>query len=122
MTSSVTIAPPNSIVVIAEDLATTAFPERFERGQGFASTPSCIGIACYPDMDGTTNITLGPPPNVNGRPAFAGFLETPHHRVAVWTIEWLKLLEARVPASRTRIRIWTNHPTCPSEVFIGIGE
>jgi hypothetical protein len=32
------------------------------------------------------------------------------------------VLETSVPTSRTKIRIWTNHPTEPNEVFIGVGE
>jgi hypothetical protein len=121
MTSTITIAPPNSLIAIAE-ARTRACPERFEPGQGIASTASCIAVGCYPEQDGETSITLGPAPKANNHPAFAGFLDTPNHRVAVWTIEWKKLLEAKVPTSRTKIRIWTNHPTDPTEVFIGIGE
>lgn len=121
MTSTVRIAPPNSLVLIAEDPATASL-KMFERGQGIVSTPSCIEVACFAEMDGQTNITLGPPPRVTSPPVFAGVLETPNLHVAVWTIDWQKLLGARVPTRRTQIRIWANHPTEPDEVFIGIGE
>jgi hypothetical protein len=81
-------------------------------------------VGCLVDADGDTTITLGPSPAVPGdcRLAFAGFLDTPHHRVAVWTVEWEKLLEASVPTTRTKIQIWTNHVTEPDEVYIKVGE
>jgi hypothetical protein len=75
-------------------------------------------------MDGETRITIGPPAKVKGTsgPLFDGFLDTQHNKVAVWTIEWRKLLEAAVPTSRTRIRIWTNRPLEPDKVHIGLDE
>ncbi len=121
MTSSIRIAPPNSIVVITGG-RTRSLPNSFEPGQGFAATPASVAIGCFTEVDGETNIALGPPPQTSSRPAFTGSIETPHGYVAVWTVEWKKLLEMRVPTARTKIRIWTNHPTEPNEVFIGIGE
>jgi hypothetical protein len=32
------------------------------------------------------------------------------------------VLEAKVSATRTRLRIWTNHPSEPDDVYIGVGE
>ena len=49
-------------------------------------------------------------------------LDTPRRKVAVWTVEWKKLLETRVPTTRTRIRVWINHPTEPDDVYVGVGE
>jgi hypothetical protein len=73
-------------------------------------------------LDGETKITLGPPPKTKDRPAFDGFLDTPRRKVGVWTVEWEKLLETSVPTTRTRIRVWTNHPTEPDDVHVGVGE
>ncbi len=73
-------------------------------------------------LDGETKVTLGHPRRNNGRPAFDGYLDTPHRQVAVWTVEWVKLLETSVPTARTQIRIWTNHPTEPDDIYIGVGE
>lgn len=74
-------------------------------------------------MDGETEITMGPASQVDPgvSPAFDGVLETPNHIVVVWTIEWQKLLHAGVPTSRTRVRVWRNHPREPNEVIIGLG-
>jgi hypothetical protein len=72
-------------------------------------------------QDGETEVVLGRPLNTKRRPAFDGFLETPGRKVVVWTNEWDKVLETSVPTARTRIRIWTNHPTEPDDVHIGVG-
>jgi hypothetical protein len=73
-------------------------------------------------QDGETKITLGQALETKDRPALDGFLDTPRLTVAVWTVEWQRLLEMKVPTTRTRIRIWTNHPTEPNEVYVGAGE
>ena len=73
-------------------------------------------------LDGETKVTLGYPRRNDGRPAFDGYLDTPHRTVAVWTVEWVKLLETNVPTTRTRIRVWTNHPIEPADIYVGVGE
>lgn len=123
MTNSVRFAPPNSIIFISgsEDAELPPSDERWEGG--FASTPSCIIVTCYPAPDGKTEITLeqSPASTTKTRPAFAGYLDTPTHRVIVWTFEWTKVLELKVPTNRSRVRIWTNHPNQPNEVRIAVG-
>jgi hypothetical protein len=121
MIQSISIAPANSIVGIA-DGPTADVPQGFDPGKGVAATLSCITVICLPEVDGPTKISLGPSSKAGSNPEFSGFLDTPNHMGAVWTVEWQKLLEARVPTSRTKIRIWTNHPTEPDEVFIGLGD
>lgn len=121
MICSIAFRPPNSLVLIAASME-TAEPKMFEPGKRIAATPTCIVVGCFTDVDGETNITLGPSAKASSPPAFEGLLETPNREVAVWTIEWQKLIAAKVPGGRTKIRIWTNHPTEPDEVYIGIGE
>jgi hypothetical protein len=74
-------------------------------------------------MDGETKITLGEVRHVNPGidPAFDDMLETPDRAVVVSTVERVTLIQALVPTARTRVRIWTNHPTEPDEVIIGLG-
>ena len=120
MTNAITIAPPNSLVLVTEAPTTTS-PSTMG-GSSIASTRSCIAVSCLMFQDGETRITLGQPLKTDDRPAFDGFLDTPHRKIAVWTVEWEKLLETRVPTIRTKIRIWTNHRTEPDDVYIGVGE
>jgi hypothetical protein len=118
---SIAVAPLNSLVLVAE-APTTNCPASFDHGKGIVSTPSCIAVVCFPEPDGPTKISLGPSLETGSKPEFSGFLDTPNHKVAVWTVEWQKLLEVRVPTDRTKIRIWRNHPRWPTEVFVGIGD
>jgi hypothetical protein len=73
-------------------------------------------------MDGQTEIIMGATPEIDPgyRPGFDGLLETPNFVVCVWTIEWEKVLEARVPATSTRVRVWGNHPTEPDRIMVGL--
>jgi hypothetical protein len=121
MNENARIAPPYSVLLIAEaptDKGTTDLAP----GSRIGATPFCIAFGCLMYQDGETEVTLGRPLNTNRRPAFDGILETPGRKVAVWTVEWDKVLETRVPTARTRVRIWTNHPTEPDEVHIGVGD
>ena len=120
MTHSISIAPLNSLVLVAE-APTQEGPSAFD-GKGVAATPSCIAVVCFPEPDGETKVSLGPCKDMDGAPEFSAVLDTPNRKVAVWTIEWQKLLTASVPTERTKISIWRNHPRWPTEVYIGIGE
>ena len=72
-------------------------------------------------MDGSTSLALGPAFDVDDRPAFEGWLDTPGDRIAVWTMEWEKLVEMNVPTTRAEVRIWANDPSEPDDLYIGVG-
>ena len=74
------------------------------------------------EQDGETEIVLGLMHEINpgSRPAFDGMLETPSRAVVVSTVEEEVLLEAIVSSTRTRVRIWVNHPTEPDKVLVGL--
>ena len=86
------------------------------------ATSSCISIACYPEQDGPTTVTLGPLWEVEHeeQPAFSGYLETPNRAVVVSTVDQQTVVEAKVPKTRTHVRIWLNHPRWPDQVTIGL--
>jgi hypothetical protein len=120
-TSSIKVAPPNSMFLIS-DAQRGFVPDVSRSTPAIASTDTCLAVGCLAEMDGETKITIGPTDEVDqgDRPTFDGALATPTHTVVVWTIEWKKLLEARVSSRRTRVRIWTNHPNEPDDVVIGL--
>jgi hypothetical protein len=121
-TSSIKVAPPNSLVLIS-DVNRGEVPEEIDPELGFGATASSIAVACLPDMDGETMIKLGPAAEVDpgSRPAFEMILATPTRTVAVMTIEWAVLLKTGVPASSTRVRVWTDRAKWPSNILIGLG-
>ena len=103
MISATCIAPPNSLLLIA-DTPTTSVPLDDADRSWIACTSSCIAVPCVACMDGSTSIALGPAFDVDDRAAFEGRLDTPNHRVAVWTMEWEKLVEMSVPTARAEVR------------------
>lgn len=123
MTTSVKFAPPNSIIFVGGSEDAEGPPPELKMESGFVSTPSCIVVGCFAAPDGETEITLehASPSTAKTRPAFAGYLDTPDHRIVVSTVECEKVLELKVPKNRTRVRIWTNHPDQPNEVRIVAG-
>jgi hypothetical protein len=86
------------------------------------STPSCIAVGCYPEPDGPTTVMLGPLWQVerDEQPSFSGYLETPNRAVVVSTVDEQRILDAKVPSTRTHVRIWVNHPQWPDKVTIGL--
>jgi hypothetical protein len=121
MSTSIKIAPPNSLLLVSDREGGTVPEITRERRLWF--TPSCIAIGCLAFMDGETEVTLANTRDVHSdnEPAFDGVLETPSRTVIVWTVERKTLLEAAVDGRRTRVRVWTNHPMEPDKVAIGLG-
>jgi len=114
------IAPPNSLLFVA-DVAGGEVPE-WKRGVPILSSPTCISFRCLTFADGQTDVTLGAAGDVNpgSQPAFDGTLETPSRVVALSTVEKETVLKSPVLGTRARVRIWTNHPTEPDKVIIGL--
>lgn len=121
MAASITINPVNSLLFLSDvNLGTPPTPVR---GPLILSTPSCISFACYPEVDGPTEVILGDAEEVNpgGQPVFEGDLETPNRVIVVSTVTLETVLEQSVPGTRTHIRIWYSHPRWPEKVTIGVG-
>jgi hypothetical protein len=88
------------------------------------STPSCIATACFPEVEGPTEIILGNAQKVDprGAIAFEGMLETPQHLVVITTVDSdHPFLTFDVSGLLTRVRIWHSHPRWPEIVTIGLG-
>ena len=132
MIDSIMIAPPNSLIAIAEAPTGTG-PTTMGRSS-IASTRSCIVVSCLMFQGGETRITLGQPLTTDDRPAFDGFLDTPRRRVAAWTVEWENLLRsvawvgaqrrpraalATIPALRAGLRHWQNSRHACSQTRFG---
>jgi len=118
MIKSIRIAPSNSLLFISDPNGGEA-PDPV-RGALVLSTPSCISVACLMWQDGETEVSLGSDVGVheNWIVAFDGMLETPNRSVVVSTVEGNAVLEAHVPGTRTRVRIWLNRLSEPDRVAI----
>lgn len=120
MATSARIAPPNSLVLVA-DPSGGEIPETMA-GSLIASTSSCIAVGCRSDVDGETEFTLGSTREVDpgNRPAFEGKLNTPNRKIAVRSVLGQTILEATVPQQQTTVRVWVNDPKEPDKVIVGI--
>ncbi len=120
MTSAIKIAPPYSLIFIA-DSGGGEIPDRIDRP--ITSTDSCIMVCCRADVDGDTEFTLGATHDVDpgDPPIFHGKLKTPNYRIVLHTAEDETILQATVPRRETIVRIWVNHPSQPDRVIVGVG-
>jgi len=120
MQNSATVRPVNSLVFIS-DTRGGEVPE-WIRDKLILSTATCISVSCYPEQDGPTTVCLGPlwQVELDEQSAFDGFLETPNRAVIVSTVDQKTVVEAKVPKTRTHVRIWVNHPRWPDKVTIGL--
>jgi hypothetical protein len=117
---SIRIAPPNSLLFIADsDGGQIPVTDGTAR---LWSTPSCIVVGCLAEMDGETEVSIGAAEGIDtgGAPTFDGMLTTPSRKVFVSSVEQ-SVLSATVSGITTRVRIWTNHPTEPDKVVVGLG-
>lgn len=124
MTQTIKVAPPNSFVLICDAQGgTVPDPDAIAEAASITATNSCVTVCCLAEMDGETEINLGPADKVglDIRPAFDGVIETPTHTVAIFTTEWTKLLQINVMSDRSHLKIWTNRKKEPDRIVIGVG-
>jgi len=124
MAQTTKVSPPNSLIFVTDAQGGSApDPDKIAREAGITAIDSCIVVCCLAEMDGRTEITMGPTGEVNPgkEPDFDGKLATPTRTVVVSTAERETILEANVRTLQTQIRIWTNRPREPDKVIVGIG-
>jgi hypothetical protein len=120
MTQQIKISPLNSLLFI-EDVKGGIPPEPIW-GANILSTPSCISFACFPEVDGPTEITIGPSSEVRPGPIllFDGDLETPSRVVIISGVEIGRVLSVAVAHPKTKVKIWYSHPKWPDKVTISV--
>lgn len=114
------ISPANSLLFIED--ANGGKPPEPIWGVQIHSTPSCISFACFPEIDGATEITIGPSAEIEPGPllVFDGDLETPSRVVIISGVEIPRVLSVDVPRTTTKVRIWYSHSKWPEKVTIAL--
>ena len=121
MTLTADIAPPNSVLIM--DRSVGQIPDSLMGGLT-AFTPTCVAIGTRSEHDGDTRVTLeeNDGSSCRGVPAFDGVLDTPDRKIAVCSVLDDVIFELPVPAERTRVRIWANDASEPSEIYIVVSS
>lgn len=121
MAVSVRISPVNSLIFVhGPNRWVSPLPVR---GQLIWFNSSCVATACYPEIEGPTEIVLGSGDEVALRtpPAFDGLVDSPEGFVVVTAVgEDRPVLQLGVSTVLTRVRIWHSNPRWPEIVTIGL--
>lgn len=119
MTRTVRVAPPNSLIFLCDE-GGGVVPE-FVANKLVLATSSAVSVGCLAEMDGETEITLGPTGDVDtrGLKVFDDVLETPTRRIVVETSEGEILLREDVSSDRVHVGIWVNRYVEPDKIVVG---
>lgn len=119
MTRTVRVAPPNSLIFLWDE-GGGVVPE-FVANKLVLATSSAVSVGCLAEMDGETEITLGPTGDVDtrGLKVFDDVLETPTRRIVVETSEGEILLREDVSSNRVHVGIWVNRYVEPDKIVVG---
>jgi hypothetical protein len=119
------LAPPYSIVAV-EDIS-RGEPPKLADSSRIAATESCIIVGTLCEIDGETEFRLGTRREVDPgtAPAFQGRLKTPSGKLVIRSVPVDIdsddiILEMPAPQPEAMIYIWTNHPTEPDQIIIGV--
>jgi hypothetical protein len=122
MKSEIAVAPPNSIIFVmdARNEDTPLLTDGL-----IATSPTCVIIGTYPEPDGKTTIILTDDPSKEIGPAdmlaFDGTIEVAGSDLSVVTAYDDLLLSMPTKMENVRLRVWVDHPECPSRIVIGAG-
>ena len=88
-----------------------------------AATDSCVAVGCRQMHDGPTEIHFDPAGGASpqGELVFEGDLHTPSRELSVCSVTNEKLVFASVKESRTRVRVFANHPSEPDCIYVIFG-
>ncbi|QCK86622.1 hypothetical protein E8L99_13075 [Phreatobacter aquaticus] len=89
----------------------------------FRFTQSCLSVVCQHEQEGTTELSIGTPEEVDPgyAPVVSGVIATPTRQLAVSTSAADDILSISVPDIETLLRVWVNHRQWPDKVQVGIG-
>ncbi len=119
---SARLAPPNSIILVLDTSASFETPELGPADRPVWATSTAVVVGTLAEMDGETDIILGRDREVDpgSEPSFVGRLKTPSGVVSVVTVLKDVVLSLNTGRGNTTLRIWTNDPSEPTEVRIGV--
>ena len=97
-------------------------PNHMDR-QGIFVSEDCVNIPAEYWNDGDTHVTFGPYLEVAEvrEPDSDTLLNTPNQELILFDANEPQYAIAAVPSTKTRIRVWIDHPFAPTNVTIAYG-
>lgn len=121
-TKQVTISPPNSIILVMDHQAGVV-PDTLGR-KLVAATPTCVAVGTLAELDGETTVVLTDQPVQDLAKGdvlvFDGTIAVPSKELSVVTALDQKLVSIPIDRDDARLRVWTNDPTEPSHIVVGV--
>lgn len=116
------VETPGYITFVA-DVAVGGGPITIDRGRNIWPAQNCIAIGLRSFMDAMTEMIFASRDfrNPLTEPQFDGFIDTPSRCLGVFTVDNELLGESVATDVRTRIRVWTDHPTEPDKIDVVFG-
>ena len=120
ITFRATVRAPNGLVFI-NDRDSRHTPD-VSGTEPYWSIPSCLVLACEIDCEGETKIIVGPIAEVRepAEPLLDKILETPSSVLVLRLVPNIIVYEVATGSSHVRVAAWTNHPTQPTRIVIGL--
>ena len=124
MKKEITIAPPNSLVLLM-DYENGEIPEGFNGGL-ISSTSSCVAIGTLPEIDGLTYLKLSDDtPCLESKKMtliFDGTIYLGGTEISLCTSENQVLISLKVRSGKNRVEIYANDKLVPDRIFIFIKQ
>lgn len=120
MRIDVKVRPPGSFVVITDDMD-AEIPEFDPRPNRIWWNEWCVAVGTKVDVDGETLIHFGDKSLIpTGELVFDGHIRSPSKCVTVSDADLVEYSSILICNILAHVRIWTNHPREPDEIFIEI--
>lgn len=121
MQESITLAPPNSLILIM-DYDFGELPEDIGN-QLIAFTDSCVAVGTLSEVDGNTTITLTDDQEhgKHGEMFFEGTLKIPSHELSICSTDNVQLLAMQLSKPEIKIKIIANDASEPDNIIVLVG-
>lgn len=118
MKRSLTLAPPNSLILVMDH--ESGVPPESITAALVGATDSCLAIGTLAAPDGETTITLTDDLDgvESGELVFDGMLFTPNRELSICNVMNEKLLTLPVPKTATGVKVFANDPSEPDEIVV----
>ena len=120
MRTELTIAPPNSLLVVA-DPASRGVPSRLSLP--VAASRTCLMIGTTAGRIESVHVVLTDEPDIDTLHLslkYHGTLDLPSSTLSVCSVSLERYLVLRTPTDQANVQVWTNDDNEPTEVLVRV--